>query len=289
MPDAAGDSFSDWVNGAGGELMDSRASLRAREQIEDAMWSAVFEEERGDSADHTGDTKAASSGNQDLKAATPQLHGVASRRDSGRSVLSNVTSSDTTSQQQRDQQERKEFLRRADLSDDGSPDPEGLNDEDISLLSQGQGRFTHPTPTPASGGGERRRARRKHRQAAPAGGRERASNASDSDLNPQQQQQQGPVRTTDATLQSEPHSLQNEENRERNRGESVCLGREEGGGSEGEGGSRGPASLRQAEKEIWATLGKQEGGSGGDEDAASLASSSSMANSVGARAMPYHV
>ena len=276
-----------------------QSSRQLQGEIARATWSPVFEE-----TDTTLDRQSPGKLGHEHHS-----HGPGPGPDSvSASVHSNFTAvSDTTSQC-----ERKEFFRKEaeGLSDDGggSPSPGGL-----SLLSQAAaGRFAHPTPTPESS--ERRRSRRKHRQVA----RANKSPHTPHHHEEQEQDQEGRLHQSATSSNRAQHSLGheqqdddfclasqslNDENAEEN---TAGAGRKPSGSSGAGQGMRGGVALGMAdsdsnsepsqpitraaiEKQFLAALGPDAGGErrgegrigvGVDVDAASVASSSSMANSV---------
>lgn len=249
LEDVENDSFARWVN-TDNEVerevqkdVDSgeghSESSKMQVEIQEAVWSTVFVDE------------GASASKSSLGSTGQPNTNVPDNR----SAFSNITASDTTSKI-----EKREFLRRnkGELSDEGSPG--GVNNEDLSLLVQGQ---VHSSRTPLRAS-ERRRARRKHRQVSKP---QSSSPGSGGEMRPE---------SGDNSMQGSRNNSpgQNDENDQRNQNPSVSLGVGEGSCTERE-------ELEQTKKDLLATLvGAGTSNQDGELDEQSVASNSSMANSV---------
>ena len=255
MEDVESNSFANWVNtdsevdcrDQDDTILNGNTSESSKMKVEinQATWSAVFDDGAEDSKMDDEQVSRDDNTTSRKQEVEQQLTG---NNQESRSVYSNVTASDTTSQIA-----KREFLRNDELSDDGSPG--GLNDEDISLLSQGgQGYFSQPTP----GTTDRRRTRRKHRQVA----KSIASPETDGDQHETK---------TSIRHNASRDIHQNDENEQRNRTDTFTLGQDSCSENE---------DMRAAKRDLLATLAA-ESGQTVDLDAQSVASSSSMANSVG--------
>ena len=282
MEEVEDNSFAKWVNtdtdcddGTIKEMsnMDSEQSSKLQSLINDAVWSSVLEVT--DECDHKNSQAPEKIGKilNDEQAAGELMQGAEKENSPtpNRNRHQQEYESETPSQSA-----RREFFRRAEVSDDGSP-PGGLKSDDLSHSS----RFNNPNLDIS----ERRRSRRKHRQLAKA-----KYNIAPTEFQPSTQQEQQGITVSECDNNAEKtfspsHHLKldnefttrcSDENEDGNATGNVMLGVEESC----EGDLHQSFDNKGVETSESESAKNEFDNDKGEHDMASVASSSSMANSV---------